>query len=704
MGTYVRLVFVACVVGMGSGQSPTNSCEPDPAVRRELAELEARMRSATGNDAERIKALAEGILARHPDDYFAHRASLWLARQNLLFGPGARQMRQALMERYRSLAEQRPGDPRYAVLYARSLAGTNTPLAIELLEKSAARAGEPQAHLTLAGIHSYGKFADRAKAARHLDSYVAACPAALDSEALMLLARLGSPESLARQAAALRRRLAGETDPAVLRFWERVWNLEFKARPVSEHEALRKQIALDLEGLEAVGSADDERWAEFLLNGYRMLGDPEKLRRAEERLLAQFPRSAVAKGILRERWRKQHPFPQPGDPEEKKQAFYRTELAWVGERLRDDPRELLYLLDRFRALVALTDSTGEQVAAAAEEVLAAWRERPPVAFLPPLEFQLAEGLLKKQVRVEAVPELVAQGLREFRQAEEERADDRTPEGERAPDAGNAFYVKTRAARILLEAAKRLNQPEIAASVVGELEAIQTENAARRSHILEIRARLAELEGRKLDALLLYRAAQETAARDEKEELGKHVERLRKELGGTEATKDVWERRERRVEVAEGPGRWETPSILMRPWELPDLEGRTWKLEALRGKTLFINVWATWCGPCRAEHPHLEKLYQKTKERRDLQVLSFNVDDEAGVVAPYVRDNRYTFPVLLASTYVSQLLPSLSIPQNWIVDAQGTWRRQQVGFGSGENWEREVLEQIEQVNREAVSRH
>lgn len=144
-----------------------------------------------------------------------------------------------------------------------------------------------------------------------------------------------------------------------------------------------------------------------------MLGDPERLRRAEDRLLAQFPRSPVAKAILRERWRKQHPFPQPGDPEEKRQAFYRTELAWVEERLRDDPRERLFLPERFWALVGLKDSTGEQAAAAADEVLAARRERPPVGFLPPLEFQVAEGLLKKQVRVEAVPELVAQGLREI---------------------------------------------------------------------------------------------------------------------------------------------------------------------------------------------------------------------------------------------------------------------------------------------------
>lgn len=264
-------------------------------------------------------------------------------------------------------------------------------------------------------------------------------------------------------------------------------------------------------------------------------------------------------------------------------------------------------------------------------------------------------------------------------------------------------METRAARILLDAARRLNRPEIAAGVVGELEATETDKADRRSQILEIRAALAELEGRKVDALLLYRAAMEAAARgDKKEELEKHVARLRKELGGTEATKDLWERKAWRVDVAEGRGRWETPGILMRPWELPDLEGRTWKLEALRGKTLFINVWATWCGPCRAEHPYLERLYQKTKDRPDLQVLSFNVDDEAGVVAPYVRDNRYNFPVLLANSYVRELLPSLGVPQNWIVDAQGAWRRQQIGFGSGENWEREVLEQIGQVNREALS--
>ena len=45
-----------------------------------------------------------------------------------------------------------------------------------------------------------------------------------------------------------------------------------------------------------------------------------------------------------------------------------------------------------------------------------------------------------------------------------------------------------------------------------------------------------------------------------------------------------------------------------------MAGKTWRLKDLAGRATLINVWATWCGPCQAELPHIEKLHQMTKER------------------------------------------------------------------------------------------
>lgn len=133
------------------------------------------------------------------------------------------------------------------------------------------------------------------------------------------------------------------------------------------------------------------------------------------------------------------------------------------------------------------------------------------------------------------------------------------------------------------------------------------------------------------------------------------------------------------------------------FELPDLTGKTWRLKDLNGKMLLINVWATWCGPCQAELPHLQKLYEKIiKDRSDLQLLTFNIDEDLGLVAPYMKEKGYTFPVLPAYSTVVTLLDGFAIPQNWIVDERGTWRWRQIGWdeGSDSDFEKDMLKQLE----------
>jgi thiol-disulfide isomerase/thioredoxin len=111
--------------------------------------------------------------------------------------------------------------------------------------------------------------------------------------------------------------------------------------------------------------------------------------------------------------------------------------------------------------------------------------------------------------------------------------------------------------------------------------------------------------------------------------------------------------------------------------------------------LLINVWASWCGPCRAEHPHLQKLYERVKDDPKIQIVTFNIDDEIGNVAPYIQENKYTFPVLLAKDYADELSVN-SIPRNWIVDAKDTWEWEQIGFGSEDKWEDEMLAKLKET--------
>ena len=80
----------------------------------------------------------------------------------------------------------------------------------------------------------------------------------------------------------------------------------------------------------------------------------------------------------------------------------------------------------------------------------------------------------------------------------------------------------------------------------------------------------------------------------------------------------------------------------------------------------MNLWATWCGPCRNELPLLQELFNKVRERKDLVVMTLNTDDNLGLILPFLTENKYTFPVLPAGGYVAKLVPELSIPRTWIV--------------------------------------
>jgi thiol-disulfide isomerase/thioredoxin len=261
-----------------------------------------------------------------------------------------------------------------------------------------------------------------------------------------------------------------------------------------------------------------------------------------------------------------------------------------------------------------------------------------------------------------------------------------------------LFVKTEAANILLDAAEQIKNVEIARAAVDALADAKPDKPYLQTPLLAVRAKWAELNGHKLDALLIYRAALDARPADfkprptGKDEIAENFERLWKELGGTAEGKNLFSKKAKTVEAAT-EGRWEKPTKELPPWQLPDLDGRTWKLALLHGKVVLINVWASWCGPCRMEHPYLEKLYETSKGNPDLQILTFNIDDEIGAVAPYMKENKYSFPVLLAKDYVNDLLPLVSIPRNWIVDPAGKWQWEQVGFGNDEKWEATVLDKL-----------
>lgn len=130
--------------------------------------------------------------------------------------------------------------------------------------------------------------------------------------------------------------------------------------------------------------------------------------------------------------------------------------------------------------------------------------------------------------------------------------------------------------------------------------------------------------------------------------------------------------------------------------LPGLDGSQISLSSLRGKVVFLNVWATWCGPCREEMPSIERLYEEFAKEPDFVVLAVSQDSEGrGAVDSYVRQNGYKFRVLLdPRNEVGDAYDVSGIPETFIIDRTGRIVAHHVGpYDWGQADMREALREL-----------
>lgn len=125
------------------------------------------------------------------------------------------------------------------------------------------------------------------------------------------------------------------------------------------------------------------------------------------------------------------------------------------------------------------------------------------------------------------------------------------------------------------------------------------------------------------------------------------------------------------------------------FSLRDMNGAQVSLSDYQGKVVLINFWATWCGPCQAEMPHLQKMYVDLADK-GFVVLAISADNarDASKVKPLIKKNQYTFPVLLDkdSAVVNQYNPESVLPYNVLVDQKGNIVWQKASYAPGEEVE------------------
>ncbi|MBW7866646.1 MAG: redoxin family protein [Candidatus Hydrogenedentes bacterium] len=100
-----------------------------------------------------------------------------------------------------------------------------------------------------------------------------------------------------------------------------------------------------------------------------------------------------------------------------------------------------------------------------------------------------------------------------------------------------------------------------------------------------------------------------------------------------------------------------------------LEGNAVTLGEWGGKAVFLNIWATWCGPCRAEMPNIEALYTSLKDERDI-VFILAADDQEEVLKTFLKDNPLEAPVYLMDDESKKRLKITGFPTTMILSKEG----------------------------------
>lgn len=131
------------------------------------------------------------------------------------------------------------------------------------------------------------------------------------------------------------------------------------------------------------------------------------------------------------------------------------------------------------------------------------------------------------------------------------------------------------------------------------------------------------------------------------------------------------------------------------FELKTMEGETVRLSDLRGQAVLVNLWATWCPPCRAEMKTLETVYNEYKGQ-GFTILAVNMthQDDRQAITPFIQEQGLTYPVLLDEAgEVARAYQMKSLPSSFFINRDGTINEVIIGGPMTEALLRTRIEQI-----------
>lgn len=124
--------------------------------------------------------------------------------------------------------------------------------------------------------------------------------------------------------------------------------------------------------------------------------------------------------------------------------------------------------------------------------------------------------------------------------------------------------------------------------------------------------------------------------------------------------------------------------------LTDIQGFRRSLSDYRGQVVLVNLWATWCPPCKEEMPALQAFYER-HAKNGFTIIAINDGDPEKDVIQFVKDYKLTFPVWLDPTYIAteEAFNTRSLPTSFVIDRNGTIQLMWIGGISAEMLDKHV---------------
>ncbi|MDZ7658779.1 TlpA disulfide reductase family protein [Fodinibius sp.] len=117
----------------------------------------------------------------------------------------------------------------------------------------------------------------------------------------------------------------------------------------------------------------------------------------------------------------------------------------------------------------------------------------------------------------------------------------------------------------------------------------------------------------------------------------------------------------------------------KDFEVTTLNGETFTLSDYEGQVVLLNIWATWCAPCREETPDLQELYEKYKDN-GFMILGVSIDEQGeSVVRPFIEKYEVSYPIVIDDgTIMDKYGPTMGIPTTYIINKKGNLQYFAVG--------------------------